>query len=87
MTLTRLSNTAIPHRLIEDDVHDGYYLPKGTIVIANVWQMLHDPETYPDPLSFNPDRFLAYPGHEPETDPRTMVFGFGRRWVLDPVFV
>ena len=69
----------IPHRLIEDDVHEGYFLPKGTIVIANVWRMLHDPETYPDPLAFNPDRFVASPGHEPETDPRTMAFGFGRR--------
>ncbi|EJF64522.1 cytochrome P450 [Dichomitus squalens LYAD-421 SS1] len=69
----------IPHRLIEDDVHDGYYLLKGTTVITNLWQMLHDPETYPDPGSFNPDRFLSYPGHEPELDPRTIAFGFGRR--------
>ncbi|RDX53247.1 cytochrome P450 [Lentinus brumalis] len=70
---------AIPHRLIEDDVHAGYYLPKGTIVIPNIWRMLHDPETYPDPFTFNPDRFMKTPGHEPETDPRSMVFGFGRR--------
>ena len=71
--------TAIPHRSTEDDVHAGYYLPKGTIVIPNIWRMLHDPETYPDPLTFNPERFLKTATHEPETDPRTMVFGFGRR--------
>ena len=70
---------AIPHRLIEDDVHAGYFLPKGSIVIPNVWRMLHDPETYSDPFTFNPERFVASPGHEPEKDPRTMVFGFGRR--------
>ena len=28
---------AVPHRLIEDDVYEGYLFPKGTIVIANVW--------------------------------------------------
>ena len=52
---------AIPHRLIEDDVHAGYFLPKGTIIIANVWRMLHDAETYPDPMAFNPERFVASP--------------------------
>ena len=28
---------AIPHRVIEDDFYAGYYIPKDTIVIANVW--------------------------------------------------
>ncbi|KAL7282185.1 hypothetical protein ACG7TL_003654 [Trametes sanguinea] len=70
---------AIPHRVIEDDVYNGYYIPKDTIVIANVWRMLHDPETYADPMSFNPERFVAGPGKQPEADPRGMVFGFGRR--------
>ncbi|KAH9927106.1 cytochrome P450 [Epithele typhae] len=70
---------AVPHVLIEDDVYEGYHFPKGTIFIANVWKMLHNLETYPDPLAFNPDRFIASPGHAPEVDPREMVFGFGRR--------
>ncbi|KAI0771956.1 cytochrome P450 [Trametes elegans] len=70
---------AIPHRVIEDDFYNGYFIPKDTIVIANVWQMLHDPETYAEPMAFNPERFVAAPGKEPETDPRGMVFGFGRR--------
>lgn len=26
-----------PHLLIEDDVHDGYYIPKGTLVMVNIW--------------------------------------------------
>ena len=43
--------------------------------------MLHDPETYNDPMSFNPERFMAAPGKEPEADPRSMAFGFGRRYV------
>ena len=65
--------------LTEDDVYGGYYLPKGTIVIANVWYMLHNPEVYPDPFTFNPDRFMNTPGHAPEPDPRNVVFGFCRR--------
>lgn len=37
---------------------------------------MHDPETYSDPMSFKPERFL---GDAPETDPNDMAFGFGRR--------
>lgn len=32
------SQTAgFPHRLTEDDYYEGYFLPKGTLVQANVW--------------------------------------------------
>ncbi|OJA15893.1 hypothetical protein AZE42_09071 [Rhizopogon vesiculosus] len=41
--------------------------------------MLHDPRTYSNPSEFNPERFLANDGKEPETEPRTICFGFGRR--------
>jgi hypothetical protein len=32
--------TAIPHRVIEDDIHDGYYIPKGSLIIPNIWLVL-----------------------------------------------
>jgi len=31
------STTAVPHRLIVDDVYEGYFLPAGSIVIGNSW--------------------------------------------------
>ncbi|TFY59478.1 hypothetical protein EVG20_g7775 [Dentipellis fragilis] len=69
----------VPHRLMEDDMQDGYLIPKGSIVVANIWKFLHDEQTYVDPIAFNPDRFMPSAGKEPEVDPRTYVFGFGRR--------
>lgn len=39
----------------------------------------HDPSVYPDPMTFNPDRFLETPTHKPEPDPRNFIFGYGRR--------
>ncbi|KAG1892813.1 cytochrome P450 [Suillus subluteus] len=69
----------LPHRVTEDDVHDGYYIPKGSIIIANLWFMLHNPETYSNPSQFNPERFLVNNGKKLETEPRTICFGFGRR--------
>ncbi|KAG1876595.1 cytochrome P450 [Suillus subalutaceus] len=71
--------TAIPHRVTEDDIHDGYYIPKGSLVIPNIWFMLNDPRTYANPSQFNPERFLDNNGKDPELEPRTICFGFGRR--------
>ena len=77
-----LRPTAIPHRSTEDDVHAGYYLPKGTIVIPNIWRMLHDPETYPDPLQLILDRFIRRDDGKLDCthrDPVDLALGFGRR--------
>ena len=39
-------------------------------------QIAQDPANYVAPSIFNPDRFL---GENPELDPHSFVFGFGRR--------
>ena len=64
-----------PHVSKEDDVHMGYFIPAGTMCIANIWRFLHDSATYKDPMAFRPERFMG-PG--PEQDPRAYAFGFGR---------
>ncbi|KIY71792.1 OrdA protein [Cylindrobasidium torrendii FP15055 ss-10] len=80
--LLRWHNVAplgVPHRAMEDGVVHGHFIPKGSIIVANLWQMLHNPEVYPDPLVFDPTRFIASPGKEVQRDPRHACFGFGRR--------
>ncbi|CAA7259346.1 unnamed protein product [Cyclocybe aegerita] len=67
---------AIPHRVMQDDVYDGYFIPKGTKIIANIWAMTRDETLYPDPETFDPTRHLGY---KPQPDPFTFIFGFGRR--------
>ncbi|KIP07729.1 hypothetical protein PHLGIDRAFT_89231 [Phlebiopsis gigantea 11061_1 CR5-6] len=69
----------IPHQSTEDDVYRGYFLPKGTVFVANIWYMTRDPKIYSDPSEFKPERFLEGDGRVPEQDPRYSVFGFGRR--------
>jgi len=43
--------------------------------------MLHDPNTYPNPNTFNPSRFMTPDGrfNTDIKDPFHAVFGFGRR--------
>lgn len=68
-----------PHCLEEDDVYDGHFIPKGSTVLANIWHYLHDPEVYPEPNVFNPDRLIASEGKPAQRDPYEMCFGYGRR--------
>ncbi|KAF5640103.1 oxidoreductase [Fusarium tjaetaba] len=66
----------LPHTTSQDDLIDGYLIPKGAMILPNIWQICHDPTLYHDPMTFEPERFL---GPEAETDPGRFVFGFGRR--------
>ncbi|KAI0888728.1 putative cytochrome P450 oxidoreductase OrdA-like protein [Annulohypoxylon maeteangense] len=70
---------ALPHASIDDDVCEGYFIPKGSMLLPNVWNFTHDSEVYQDPMTFRPERFLEEDGHKPEPDPRMFAYGFGRR--------
>ena len=42
--------------------------------------MLHDPNDYPDPQTFKPERYIKDGKIDPSVrDPTTIAFGFGRR--------
>lgn len=41
--MTLRSFVAIPHSLVEDDVYEGYYLPKGSIIVPNNWYVSFSP--------------------------------------------
>ncbi|KDR74760.1 hypothetical protein GALMADRAFT_157349 [Galerina marginata CBS 339.88] len=70
----------VPHSLDIDDVYEGYRIPKGAWVMANMWAVFHDPEAYSEPDTFNPERFLETPTHQAEMDPTPLAFGVGRRF-------
>lgn len=36
-----LYTLGVPHRLLEEDIYEGYLIPKSSLVIVNIWYALH----------------------------------------------
>ncbi|KAL6241779.1 hypothetical protein RBB50_011312 [Rhinocladiella similis] len=76
----------VPHELIKDDVYGGLFFRAGTSLHADQWAIHRDPELYPDPEAFNPERWLS-PQYSTYREPldkfpnlqNHSAFGFGRR--------
>ncbi|KAJ6508666.1 cytochrome P450 [Mycena sanguinolenta] len=69
---------AIAHATNEDDIYKGYFIPKGTIVLPNIWGMVHDESKYPNHEAFYPERYMTADG-KINSDDHIIGFGFGRR--------
>ncbi|KAJ7578116.1 cytochrome P450 [Mycena floridula] len=68
----------LPHVNSQLDVYNGYYVPKGSIVWANIWAMTRNETVYPEPEKFIPERFIQ-PNGSLTGDDLGYTFGFGRR--------
>ncbi|KAG8942960.1 hypothetical protein FRC03_002782 [Tulasnella sp. 419] len=56
-----IAPTSIPHRTLEDIVHEGHVIPKDTALFMNIWGVYHSTELYDNPEKFEPERFLRSP--------------------------
>ncbi|KAJ7233053.1 cytochrome P450 [Mycena rebaudengoi] len=71
---------SIPHGPTEDDHYDGYFIPKGSIVVANICAILQDENVYgPNTDKFIPERFLTEDGKLSTKLNSEAAFGYGRR--------
>lgn len=79
--------STLPHLMEKDDTVNGYFIPKGTVVLGNAWSVQHDPEAFQSPDIFDPERFLRNPYGTKETAEEAQLqgrkylycFGSGRR--------
>ncbi|PPR00947.1 hypothetical protein CVT24_000254 [Panaeolus cyanescens] len=67
----------MPHAVTVDDVYNGMFIPKGSTVFANFYGIMRDPEMFPDPETFKPERFIET--EDPRLKQFDLPFGFGRR--------
>ncbi|XP_022269155.2 cytochrome P450 2U1 isoform X1 [Canis lupus familiaris] len=76
--LTVVVPLAIPHMTSEKTVLQGYTIPKGTVILPNLWSVHRDPAIWEKPDDFYPNRFLDDQGQliKKET---FIPFGIGKR--------
>jgi sterol 22-desaturase len=70
--------TMVPYKATKAfPINDDYTVPAGSMVIPSFYNALHDPEVFPQPDEFLPERWLD-PESSANTNPRNyLVFGSG----------
>ncbi|KAG2032856.1 cytochrome P450 [Suillus americanus] len=79
-----------PHRTTKDVIwatnrtsdhsanQENYCIPAGTTVFGDHWSISRDPDVYPEPYAFKPQRWIDERGYLRD-DLKFFVYGFGRR--------
>ncbi|KAG1756247.1 cytochrome P450 [Suillus paluster] len=75
-----LGPNGFPHRTTKDVVwaSENYCIPAGTTVLGSHWAISRDPEVYPEPHAFKPQRWIDEQGRLRD-DLTFCFYGFGRR--------
>ncbi|XP_066535009.1 cytochrome P450 2U1 [Hoplias malabaricus] len=69
---------SIPHMASKTTEFRGYTIPKGTVIIPNLWSVHRDPAVWENPDDFSPSRFLDEQGQLLRKE-YFVPFGIGRR--------
>ncbi len=74
-------------RLVKQPVEiGGVSYPPGVVLIASAYLVHHDPDIYPQPYAFRPERFLESEGGKAPGTYTWLPFGGGRRRCLGASF-
>ena len=81
LRITCLVFNALGHYTTADVAIGNYIIPKGTVVIPSLMNVLLDPEHFHDPHKFDPKRFLDANG-DFTPDDHVIAFSIGKRYCL-----
>lgn len=86
LRLRPVTNMGTPHYTSADIIYKDYFIPKGSVVAIQQYAIHYDPERYPDPAAFKPERYAdhhlksgAYAGGNDPYERDHFSFGAGRR--------
>lgn len=75
----------VPYEVKKDfPISDNYVVKKGSMVVPSVWPATHDPQAYPNPDSFDPDRWIT--GDADKQSKNWLVFGTGPHYCLGQTY-
>ena len=74
VVLTPLSDF---HTASEDTTLRGYHIPKGATIVSNLYAAMKDPDVFPEPDEFKPERFIDEKGQYFERE-EVCPFGVGK---------
>ncbi|KAF1758767.1 hypothetical protein GCK72_015227 [Caenorhabditis remanei] len=79
--LANLLPMNLPHATSADVVIAGYSIPKDTVIIPQISSVMYDPEIFPEPYEFRPERFLESDGSLKKVE-ELVPFSIGKRQCL-----
>ena len=81
MRIVSFAYNSVPHYATEDVSIGDYIIPKGSGIFASLISVMYDPDHFPNPHEFNPDRFITSKGTF-QHDDHVIPFGIGKRYCL-----
>lgn len=78
---------SLTRRSLDDATILGHFIPKDTLVMANIWAVHHDPLIWKNPFRFDPYRFLSEDGKTVIDHDGFIPFSLGRRSCVAETFV
>lgn len=80
-TLRLTSSPIVPHQARWDTSIQGYFIPKDTMILFNIYNLNLNPDLWDEPTKFNPSRFVTPDGNVVKPD-FFFPFSHGRRSCL-----
>ncbi|XP_013391064.1 cytochrome P450 2J6-like [Lingula anatina] len=79
--MSTVATLGVPHATSETTKLGGYTIPKGTVILGDLYRVLHDKNSFEEPYKFKPERWLDGDGKVIKSD-KLIPFSMGPRLCL-----